>query len=116
MSKPVPEGERRGADRPSNGDIVVCPWCHSRTLEFNARWRVFLATGGSKTLPAWVCDNADCRLFSVARREDTALEFAASVRGDARRVARAQRKLMKSGDVRQRVKSVAKTRSRRVKH
>jgi hypothetical protein len=75
FSKPAPERERRGADRPSNGDVVVCPRCHGSTLEFNARWRVFLKTGGSKTLPAWVCDNADCRFCSFARREHAGLEL-----------------------------------------
>jgi hypothetical protein len=115
MSKAAAQHERRSAGRASNGDVVVCPRCNRSTLEFNARWRVFLESGGSSSLPAWVCDNADCRFFTVARREDTALELAVSVSGAARGLrARAQRKLMKSRDVRQRAeRALAKSQSRR---
>ena len=50
-----PAADRRGADRPQNGDIRVCPKCHTGHVEFSERYR-----RGGGFAPAWVCDNPGC--------------------------------------------------------
>jgi hypothetical protein len=117
MSKPAARRERRGADRPFNGDVVVCPRCSTVSLEFNTRWRISLNTGGYTTVPAWVCDDAHCRFFRLARCEDEVLKLAVFVSSAARELrARAQRQLMKSRAARQRAERIiVKSQSRRSK-
>jgi hypothetical protein len=61
--------ERRGVDRPLNGDIRPCPRCHAPTFEFNTRYRIALNSGVSRTVAAWLCDNPKCKLVRIARRQ-----------------------------------------------
>ena len=62
--------DRRSADRPANGDTALCPKCGLGVIEFNERYRVQLATGKVVSMPAWVCDRAECRYERAARRSD----------------------------------------------
>ena len=62
--------ERRTADRPCNGDTRPCPKCATGVLEFNERYRLPLATGQTVVMPAWTCDQPECRFVRPARRDD----------------------------------------------
>ena len=53
--------ERRRPGRPRNGDSKTCVKCWG-TLEFNERYRF-----EGQIVPAWVCDNASCRVREVVR-------------------------------------------------
>ncbi|HJR61456.1 MAG TPA: hypothetical protein VJ813_18740 [Vicinamibacterales bacterium] len=66
--------ERRGPDRPSNGDIAVCPKCRKNTVEFNERYRLTVGEGVAKSTPAWVCDGPSCGYRQPARSEDEQLQ------------------------------------------
>jgi hypothetical protein len=118
MSKTAAQRERRGADRPFSGDVIACPQCRHEAFEFNERWRVSLKSGGFKTVPAWVCDAANCGFFHLARREDVILELAgAGSRASGELRARAPQKLMKPRGARQRAqRTIAKTQARRNKN
>lgn len=70
MAIHFPLGERRGADRPSNGDTRRCPECGAPTFEFNERYRLAPGSGKPVTVPAWICDIAICRHMRFARRDD----------------------------------------------
>lgn len=118
MSKTAAQRERRGADRPFSGDVVVCPQCRHAGLEFNERWRVSLSSGSFKTVPAWVCDAANCGFFRFARREDVVLELAVagnSASGELRTPP--QQKLRTPRGARQRApRTTATTHARRNKN
>jgi hypothetical protein len=85
MPKTAARHERRGADRPFNGDRRVCPKCGNRALEFNTRWRLPLQTGRSLALPAWICDEPSCGFRCAARRTDHVLMKSQAARQRAER-------------------------------
>jgi hypothetical protein len=64
MSQPLVD--RRGPNRPSNGDKTTCPRCGVRGAEFSERYRFALDGWRARTTPAWVCDCGDVR---TARRD-----------------------------------------------
>jgi len=70
MAIHFPLGERRGDDRPSNGDTRHCPECGAATFEFNERYRLAPRSGRTVTVPAWICDVVNCRHVRFARRDD----------------------------------------------
>lgn len=62
--------ERRGANRPANGDTRRCPDCGALTLEFSERYRLAPQTGSVIAAPAWICDTASCKYLRFARAAD----------------------------------------------
>jgi CheY-like chemotaxis protein len=58
-------GERRGPNRPINGDTRSCPHCARGLAEFNARYR-----HDGLTRPAWICENPRCPVGEWPARED----------------------------------------------
>lgn len=72
MAKNSPVGERRGADRPSNGDTRLCPGCGALTLEFSDRYRLAPRRGRTIVVPAWICDTASCKYLRFARAAENA--------------------------------------------
>src|SRR3954463_1340331 len=57
--------ERRGPNRPVNGDTTPCPQCGG-AMEFNERFRF-----DRQMVPAWGCENPACRIKRLpARRID----------------------------------------------
>jgi hypothetical protein len=60
--------ERRGVDRPRNGDTKPCPKCAGSMCDFNERYRI----PGAGIEPAWVCDSPQCRYRELVRRADKA--------------------------------------------
>jgi hypothetical protein len=60
--KPYDGVDRRGPDRPTNGDVFACPQCRSGTIEFNERYRWL-----DGPTPAWICDSAACGYRHLVR-------------------------------------------------
>ena len=60
--KPYDGVNRRGPDRPTNGDVFACPQCRSGTIEFNERYRWL-----DGPTPAWICDSAACGYRHLVR-------------------------------------------------
>jgi hypothetical protein len=54
--------ERRGLDRPKNGDVSACPQCARGAIEFNERYRWL-----DGPVPAWICDSAACGYRQIVR-------------------------------------------------
>lgn len=54
--------ERRRGNRPKTGDVRACPRCRLGEIEFNERYRV-----DGQTIPAWLCDNAQCGYRELVR-------------------------------------------------
>jgi hypothetical protein len=59
--------DRRGLNRPSNGDRKTCPNCQTSFAEFSERFR-FPQAGGRTA--AWVCDSPSCGYSEPVRAED----------------------------------------------
>lgn len=78
--------ERRRGDRPKTGDVRACPRCRVGEIEFNERYRV-----DGQTIPAWLCDNAQCGYRELVRVPTTAAaksrRRARAIRADAQRLA-----------------------------
>jgi hypothetical protein len=82
---------RRGADRPQNGDVRRCPHCGVGIVEFNERFRF-----NGKMVPAWMCDNPGCSVRQApARRADPPIG-ASLVKASKQVRAQALRTIMKS--------------------
>jgi hypothetical protein len=56
--------ERRGVNRPRNGDRRPCRRCGARA-EFSERNRI-----DGRVVPAWICDAAKCDFHEPVRRDD----------------------------------------------
>ncbi|MCU1384701.1 MAG: hypothetical protein JWL71_3398 [Acidobacteria bacterium] len=63
------QSDRRGANRPHEGDIHVCPRCGA-ALRFSDR-TLWLRTTGLLE-PAWACDNTACGYQAFVRQAKTA--------------------------------------------
>jgi hypothetical protein len=109
--------ERRGPDRPTNGDVRLCPRCGENTFEFNARSRVALEDGSFLTVAAWRCDSPACKFARFARAAESPTSISPVLRRKSRQLrATASRSLMKSGAVRQRAsRTLIKSAERRKK-
>jgi hypothetical protein len=105
--------DRRGPDRPSNGDTAPCPDCRWGTLEFNERYRVALTSGKTAIVPAWICDRAECRYGRPVRKRQRRLAIHAS---SVSLRAGSNRQLMKARSVVQRAgRALSKSLARRKK-
>jgi hypothetical protein len=103
--------DRRATDRPANGDTAICPKCRIGTIEFNERYRVVLLSGKTASIPAWVCDHADCHYERAARKSSDRIPLKNSTLEPR---ARSNRQLMKARDVLQRARrTLAKSVSRK---
>jgi hypothetical protein len=78
--------ERRRGNRPKTGDVRACPRCRLGEIEFNERYRV-----DGQTIPAWLCDNAQCGYRELVRVPMTpageSRRRARAIRADAQRLA-----------------------------
>ena len=59
--------DRRGLDRPSNGDRKICPKCHASSVEFSERYRLPESDGYTA---AWVCDSPSCGYGEPVRDQE----------------------------------------------
>jgi hypothetical protein len=109
--------ERRGPDRPHNGQTAVCPRCGLGTVEFNERYRLPGSNGRLISTAAWVCDAPQCGYHQAVRGKEVPLLSAQELRIAAAKLrAQARRDLMKARFVRQRAsRTLSKSRSRRKK-
>jgi hypothetical protein len=95
--------ERRGPDRPSNGQTAVCPQCGIGTVEFNERYRLPASNGRLIRTAAWVCDTPQCGYHQAVRGNEDLLVEAPKLRMASKKLrAQARRRLMKARFVRQR--------------
>lgn len=72
MPSPLRLHDRRGPNRPCNGDTAPCPQCATGTMEFNERYRVTLSNGKVAVIAAWICDRPDCKYGRPVREEQGA--------------------------------------------
>jgi|tagenome__1003787_1003787.scaffolds.fasta_scaffold20926256_1 hypothetical protein len=87
-----PRVDRRGPDRPRNGDTKPCPHCGQGTIEFNERSRI-----DGAAVPAWTCDNPACSVpYDVVRSRPADLTSEELVRSSKQVRAGAIRNVMKS--------------------
>jgi hypothetical protein len=101
MTRDARRRERRGPDRPRDGDTQPCPFCRAGPLVFAERVPL-----GAATVPAWVCENAACEYRVLARRKSLKQRLDQSQRlyNDSQRammraksrIARAKRRLTES--------------------
>lgn len=85
--------DRRRPGRPSDGQGRLCPGCGQPTCAFNARFAF-----DDETVPAWVCEQEDCRYCEVLRRPSALgrLPSQATVTAAKAVQARARRTIMRS--------------------
>jgi hypothetical protein len=103
MTARRPLVERRGPDRPNNGQTALCPQCGVGTVEFNERYRLPGSNGRLIRTAAWVCDTPQCGYHQAVRNKEDLLVAAPKLRMASMKLrAQARRGLMKARFVRQR--------------
>ena len=97
----LPDRDRRGPNRPANGDVKVCPACGG-ACEFNERYRF-----DGQMAPAWRCDSPQCRRAELVRASTAVAPETRELITKARRAqASAKRTMMKARAVHQRSEKV----------